>query len=123
MSLQKRTAGLGGLAMFFACLFLLLVSTGVSSSHAQTVDSPSKQAGTIEGEDGVDLGDPDMPTGDLPPPSGGSGSTSTGYDGGVYRGHATTGGVTEVVQTKRWGWWSHWQVALKLMARNLFIAR
>ena len=65
------------------------------------------------------IGDPDMPTGDLPPPSG----TGTGTETGTYRGHGTTGGITEAVPTKRWGLWAHWKVAMKLYARHAFLLR
>lgn len=116
MSLVKRTTGLGWLAML-ACLFVLLVSTGVSSSHAQT--SSGKSVDTLEDEGGADTGDPDMPTGDTPPPSG-SGSPSAS-DGGVSRAHATTGGVTEAVPSKRYGQWAHWKIALKLFARSFIV--
>lgn len=116
MSLVNRTTGLGWLAML-ACLFVLLVATGVSSSHAQS--SPGKSVDTLEGGDGgADAGDPDMPTGDTPPPSG-SGAPSS--DGNVFRGHATTGGVTEAVPSKRYGQWAHWKVALKLFARSFIV--
>jgi hypothetical protein len=117
MSLVKRTTGMGWLAML-ACLFVLLVATGVSSSHAQS--TLGKSADTLEGgEGGADAGDPDMPTGDTPPPSG-SGSPSSS-DGNVYRGHAMTGGVTEAVPSKRYGQWAYWKVALKLFARSFIV--
>ena len=116
MFLVKRTTGLGWLAML-ACLFVLLVSTGVSSSHAQT--SPKSIDPLEGGEGGADAGDPDMPTGDTPPPSG-SGSPS-GSDGNVYRGHATTGGITEAVPSKRYGQWAHWKFALRLFARSFIV--
>ncbi|MEO6463262.1 MAG: hypothetical protein ABIP29_09320 [Candidatus Eisenbacteria bacterium] len=59
-----------------------------------------------------------MPTGDTPPPSGSGSSTS---DGGLYRGHATSSGVTEAVPSKRYGQWAHWKIALKLFARSFLI--
>jgi hypothetical protein len=116
MSLEKRTTGWSVIAMF-AFAFLLVV-TGVSTSHAQQVLDPSKNT---EDFDGGQQGDPDMPTGDVPPPSGTGGST--GSEGGAYRGHAYAGGITETVPTKRWGAWAHWKVALKLFARNLAFVR
>ena len=116
MLLSNRTTGLGWLAML-ACLSLLLVSTGVSSSHAQTGE-PSRTSGSFEG-DGTTAGDPDMPTGDTPPPST-SGTTST-WDGGSYRGHGMTAEVTEVVPGKRFGQWAHWRIALKLFARTFIV--
>lgn len=118
MFLVKRTLGTRWLALL-ALVFVLVVS-GVTSSHAQQVIDPSKNSGLLEGEDGVDQGDPDMPTGDLPPPSG---SGSTGTETGTYRGHGTTGGITEAVPTRRWGLWAHWKVAMKLFARHSFLLR
>ena len=116
MPLVKRTSGLAWWALV-ACLSLWLVSIGVSSSHAQT-GSPTKVSGTFEGEDGTDTGDPDMPTGDTPPASD---QGSPGTDTGAYRVHATAGGVTEAVPSKRYGQWASWKIALKLFARNFLI--
>lgn len=119
MLLVKRTTGLAWLAML-ACLVVLLVSTGASSSYAQTSGSPTKSSGTLEDGDGTNTGDPDMPTGDTPPPSSTSGNPS-GNDGGLNRGHTMTGGITEVVPDRRHGQWAFWKHALKLFARSFIV--
>jgi hypothetical protein len=118
MSMLKRRTWVGWCTLL-ACAVFLLVSTGASSSYAQTSGSPSKSSGTLEDGAGTTAGDPDMPSGDLPPP-GSSGSTSS-YDGGGIRGHAATGTITEAVPSKRFGLWAHWKIALKILARNFYL--
>src|SRR5262245_63005758 len=104
MVLVKRMPGISWLALV-AVLALCLVSTGVSSSHAQS--SPGSTKVGIEGDDGLDAGDPDMPTGDTPPPTG----SNPAGDGGAYRGHATSTGITDAaVPEKRFGLWAHWKI-------------
>jgi len=121
MHLEHRTTRMDWLALL-ACVVLLLVSTGASSSYAQTSGMPSKSAGTFEGDDGTSAGDPDVPTGEAPPPNGSGGSASYGDEGGAIRGHAVVGGV-EAVPAKRLGMWAHWKVALKMLARNFYYIR
>ena len=116
MVLVKRMPGLGWFA-FVAILALCLVSTGVSSSHAQS--SPGSTKVGLEGDDGLDTGDPDMPTGDTPPPSSGGNAPAT--DGGTYRSHTVSGGVTDAVPGKRYGLWAHWKIALHLLARGFVL--
>ena len=118
MAQTKRRTGLGWLALV-ACTCLFLVSIGASSSHAQTAESDSKSAGTLEDVNGTDVGDPDMPTGDTPPPSTTGGSAGSGHD--LSRGRAMSGGITEVMPSKRYGLWAHWKIALKLMARGFYL--
>lgn len=121
MQLVHRTTRMGWLALL-ACAVLLLVSTGASSSYAQSTGSPSKSAGTFEGDDGTNVGDPDVPTGEAPPLNGSSGSSSYGDGGGATRGHVMVGGV-EAVPGKRLGMWAHWKIALKMLARNFHSIR
>lgn len=121
MWMVNRKARVEWLALI-ACAVLLLVSTGVSSSYAQSTGSPSKSAGSLEGEDGAAQGDPDGPTGEAPPPSGTS--TSTSIDGvRANRGNLGSGGITAVEPGKRYGDWAQWRLALKLMARNFYYIR
>src|SRR5262245_8442043 len=116
MVLVKRMPGISWLALV-AVLALCLVSTAVSSSHAQS--SPGSTKVGIDGDDGLDTGDPDMPTGDTPPPN--SGGTAPATDGGAYRGHATSDGITGAVPEKRFGLWAHWKIALHMLARGFII--
>lgn len=119
--IDTRRTGIGWLALI-ACAFLFLVSLSASPSYAQSSGTPSKAAETFEGADGAEQGDPDAPTGDVPPPSGSSGSSS--YDGGgMSRGHVVGGGIVEAVPEKRFGSWAHWKIALKLLARNFYYVR
>ena len=118
MVLVKRMPGIGGWLAFVAILSLCLVSMGVSSSFAQS-ESGSTKVG-IEGDDGLDAGDPDMPTGDIPPPST-TGGANPYNDGNTYRGHATYGGIDGVTPVKRYGLWAHWKIALKLFARGYYL--
>lgn len=116
----NRKAGPGWLALSVLAL-LLLASIGTSSSYAQVADSPGRSTGTLEGEDGTEIGDPDIPSGETPVPSGAGGTPS--YDGGgMSRGHAQSGGI-EAVPQKRGGLWAHWRIALKMLARNLHYLR
>lgn len=121
MLMMNRMARMGWLALI-ACVGLLLVSTGASSSYAQSTGSPTKSAGTFEGENGTNQGDPDMPTGDTPPPSA-STSTSSRYAGSTTGAHVETGGITEAVPSKRYGAWASWKLALKLLAQHIHAIR
>lgn len=120
MALFKRTTILGWLTLL-ACAVLVLSSMGASSTYAQTSGSPSKSSGTLEDGSGTNAGDPDMPTGDTPPPSPSSAGSTSSFDGSMSRGHGMTGGVTEAVPSKRWGQWAHWKIALKMLARGFYL--
>lgn len=118
MSLLKRRTSVGWLTLL-ACAVLLLLSTHASSTYAQTSPGSSKSSGSLEDGNGTTAGDPDMPTGDTPPPTG-TGSTSS-YDGNTNRSHTMRGGITEAVPSKRYGQWAHWKVMLKLLARSFYL--
>lgn len=120
MSQIKRRNGMGWLALL-ACAFLFLVSIATSPSYAQSTGAPAKNSDTFEGDDGTEAGDPDVPTGEVPPPSASGGA---GHEGSsMTRGHAMTGGIVAVVPERRLGAWASWKLALKILARNFYYIR
>lgn len=118
MSQLKRRTGIGWLALL-ACAFLFLASIGATAADAQVADPRTRSSGTLEGEDGAEAGDPDMPTGDTPPRVGATGSGTHGSD--LSRAHGTTSGITDATPSKRYGQWAHWKIALKLLARGFYL--
>lgn len=116
MWMMNRMARLRWLALI-ALVGLLLVSTGASSSYAQSTGSPQKSAGSLDGDLGTNQGDPDGPTGDVPPPSATS-STSSRTGGSATGSHVATGEITAVAPGRHAGLWASWKLALKMLARN-----
>jgi len=115
MLVSKRMRGLSTWALLLSVVFYLALSS-VSTSHAQVPGSTAKTADTLE-DGGTRNGDPDMPTGDTPPASGGSVSSGGNEGGGIVL-HSST---APVEPSKRFGAWAHWKIALKLFARGLWL--
>ena len=110
MQALKRTTGVG-LWMLALSIALVFASMTVATSFAQTSGTAQKSTGTAVDDLGPSSGDPDMPTGDTPPPSTGSGST-----GSIDSGTGITLHSSDLASapSKRYGLWAHWKFALKL---------
>lgn len=116
MQVMKRTNGAGLWALYLS-LALVFASMMVATSQAQTSGTSSRAEGTLEDGAGPTSGDPDMPTGDTPPPSTGSGATGSIDNGTGMTLHSPV--VAE--PSKRYGAWAHWKLALKLYLRGFWL--
>jgi len=114
MQVLKRTHGVG-LWLLVLSVALLFASMTVSSSFAQTSPTANKSTGVLEDGLGPTAGDPDMPTGDTPPPSTGSGSSGSIDNGTEYTLHTAN---VAAEPSKHFGLWAHWKLALMLYLRG-----
>ena len=112
MQLLKRTYGVG-LWVLVLSASLVFASFTVATSYAQT---PAKSEGTIDGDVGPTSGDPDMPTGDTPPPS-----TGSGTNGSIDSGAGVTQHSSVAEPSKRHGAWAHWKLAFRLYLRGFWL--
>jgi len=116
MQVLKRTNGVGLWALYLS-VALVFASMTVATSFAQTSGTSSKAEGTLEDGIGPTSGDPDMPTGDTPPPSTGSGATGSIDNGTGLSLHSSVAAEP----SKSHGAWAHWKLALKLYLRGFWL--
>ncbi len=109
MQVLKRANG-AGMWLLVLSVAIVFASMTVATSFAQTSGTPVKSVGLIEDDLGLNSGDPDMPTGDSPPPSTGSGSTGSIANGSGITLHSSD----LAAPSKRYGLWAHWKFALRL---------
>ena len=105
----KQATRVGLLALVLTGVSLALVSVSTHPSYAQTGSSLADPGQITDPGTGPKPGDPDGPTGDLPP-SAGSRITSNGT------GAPTSS--TGIVPQRRLPVWSSWTLAIKLWARS-----
>jgi len=114
MQFLKRTYGVG-LWVLVLSASLVFASITVATSYAQT---STKSEGTIDGDIGPTSGDPDMPTGDTPAPSAGSGTTGSIDSGAGITQHSST---IVAEPSKRYGAWAQWKLAFRLYLRGFWL--
>jgi hypothetical protein len=119
----KELARTGLLALLMGAGLVLVAGTAAPANASATW---SGTRSTAAGQDviGPSAGDPDGPTGDLPPP----GTSPSGSYGGTVGGtevsrHQQGATLISVTPDKRGGVWAHWMNALRMGFRLALVVR